>query len=170
MDSRLAQLNRGSFLQHIISLSTPKASLLSQLDILSFGSPEQSSSGDETMRHRKHLQTFQDEAQQERRPIKNCFYDVRIKQHFFRGRRHVVFVFSNVSTEKELERERVQKKYTRIMFASINHEARTPINVVLHGLRLIKPGIRKKDMKTFVICESSLQFLMMLVNDQLDFA
>jgi hypothetical protein len=48
---------------------------------------------------------FKDLAEQEqieRKPINGDFYDVRIKTHYFGGQRQVVFVFTNVSAEKEL--------------------------------------------------------------------
>lgn len=55
-------------------------------------------------------------------------YDVRIKTHWSGSNRCVIFVFTNVSAEKNLQRELVMKQYTQIMFASVNHELRTPIN------------------------------------------
>jgi len=55
---------------------------------------------------------------------------VRIKSHYSKGQRQVVFVFTNVSAEKELQRELVMKQYSQIMFTSINHELRTPINAI----------------------------------------
>lgn len=48
----------------------------------------------------------------ERKAINGVFYDVRIKTHYFGGQRQVVFVFTNVSAEKELQRELVMKEYS----------------------------------------------------------
>jgi hypothetical protein len=56
------------------------------------------------------------------------YYDVRIKTHWSGSNRCVIFVFTNVSAEKDLQRELVMKQYSQIMFTSINHELRTPIN------------------------------------------
>jgi hypothetical protein len=48
----------------------------------------------------------------ERKPINGIFYDVRIKTHYFGGQRQVVFVFTNVSAEKDLQRELTMKQFT----------------------------------------------------------
>jgi signal transduction histidine kinase len=62
------------------------------------------------------------------------------------------------------------KEYSQIMFTSINHELRTPINAMTNSLQLIKSQIPKTAMKYFEICDSSAKFLLSLVNDTLDFA
>jgi signal transduction histidine kinase len=62
------------------------------------------------------------------------------------------------------------KQYTRVMFAVSAHEFRTPISAALNGLSLIKPGIKPKFRQSYDIAWSSLEFLLMLVNDTLDFA
>ena len=65
---------------------------------------------------------------QEAPNVNGVYYDVRIKTHYWGTQRQVVFVFTNVSAEKELQRELVMKQYMQIMFTSISHEFRTPIN------------------------------------------
>ena len=95
---------------------------------------------------------------------------MRIKTHYFRNQRQIVFVFTNVSAEKDLQREQVMKQYTQIMYTSINHELRTPINAIINSLMIMKPHINQMAQQYFEICESSSGFLLSLVNDTLDFA
>jgi len=56
------------------------------------------------------------------------------------------------------------------MFAVSAHEFRTPINAAMNGLSLIKPGLKSKYKQSFDISWTSLEFLLALVNDTLDFA
>lgn len=56
------------------------------------------------------------------------------------------------------------------MFASNSHELRTPIGSGLNGLELMKNRIAPQDKKHFLVVKSSLEFLLMLVNNTLDFA
>lgn len=81
-----------------------------------------------------------------------------------------MFVFTNVSADKELQRELVMKEYSQIMFTSINHELRTPINAIQNSLQILKPFLSPIAIQYFEICESSSKFLLSLVNDTLDFA
>lgn len=62
------------------------------------------------------------------------------------------------------------KKYSQIMFASINHELRTPINAIQNSLQLMKPYVDQFAQEYFQICDSSSVFLLSLVNDTLDYA
>lgn len=62
------------------------------------------------------------------------------------------------------------KQYSQIMFASINHELRTPINAILNSLSCMSDKICPTVAQYLEICESSSQFLLSLVNDTLDFA
>ena len=82
----------------------------------------------------------------------------------------MVFVFTNVSAEKDLQRELVMKQYTQIMFTSVNHELRTPINGIQNSLQCLKPYVDPLAIQYFEICESSASFLLSLVNDTLDYA
>ena len=81
-----------------------------------------------------------------------------------------MFVFTNVSAEKDLQRELVMKQYSQIMFTSINHELRTPINAIINSLTCMKPFMVSMAQQYFEICETSSEFLLSLVNDTLDFA
>lgn len=56
------------------------------------------------------------------------------------------------------------------MFAVSAHEFRTPISAAMNGLSLIKPGLKSKYKQSFDISWTSLEFLLALVNDTLDFA
>lgn len=62
------------------------------------------------------------------------------------------------------------KQYTQIMFTSINHELRTPINAIQNSLACMKYSMDPSVQMYFEICESSSSFLLSLVNDTLDFA
>jgi signal transduction histidine kinase len=64
----------------------------------------------------------------------------------------------------------VMKKYSQIMFTSVNHELRTPINAIQNSLQCLKPFVDKSAIQYFQICESSSAFLLSLVNDTLDMA
>ena len=55
------------------------------------------------------------------------------------------------------------------MFASVSHELKTPINIVINCLRLIRSKAGRKIMKWVKIADVSCQFLLSLVNDTLDF-
>lgn len=57
-----------------------------------------------------------------------------------------------------------------MMFTSINHELRTPCNAIINGLQLMRPFINRASIKYYDICDSSVKFLLSLVNDTLDFA
>ena len=59
--------------------------------------------------------------------------------------------------------------YQEVMFASLSHELKTPINIVLNCLRLIKDKASLKLMKWISMADVSCQFLLSLVNDTLDF-
>ena len=56
------------------------------------------------------------------------------------------------------------------MFASVNHELRTPINAIQNSLTCMKPFVSTMGMMYLEICQSSSGFLLSLVNDTLDFA
>ena len=66
--------------------------------------------------------------------IDGAFYDVRIKSHSNDQGKQVIFIFTDVSDGKELQRQQVMGKYTQIMYASISHELRTPINAITNSL------------------------------------
>ena len=58
----------------------------------------------------------------------------------------------------------------QIMFTSISHELRTPINAIQNSLKLMTNDIGPGGKQFFEICESSSEFLLSLVNDTLDYA
>lgn len=79
-------------------------------------------------------------------------------------------MFTNVSAEKDLQREIVMKQYMHIMFTSISHELRTPINAITNSLTCMRTYVSPAGMFYLDICDSSSAFLLSLVNDTLDFA
>lgn len=95
---------------------------------------------------------------------------MRIQSHYFGTQRQIVFVFTNVSAEKGLQRELVMKQYMQIMFTSISHELRTPINAIQNSLTCMKSFVSPAGIFYLDICDSSSAFLLSLVNDTLDFA
>lgn len=56
------------------------------------------------------------------------------------------------------------------MFASSSHEFRTPIGSGLNGLELMEPWVAPEGRRHFTVVKSSLQFLLMLANNTLDYA
>lgn len=55
------------------------------------------------------------------------------------------------------------------MFASVSHELKTPINIVINCLRLIRNKANRKILKWVNIADVSCEFLLSLVHDTLDF-
>ena len=47
-------------------------------------------------------------------------------------------VFINTSSVKKLEKEKATNKCLRIMFSSISHEFRTPLNAFMNAVELLK--------------------------------
>lgn len=82
----------------------------------------------------------------------------------------MVLTFTNVSAEKELQRELATRDLTKIMYSSISHELRTPCNAITNGLELMFPMLPRICHGNYKICQTSLKFLMSLINDSLDFA
>lgn len=114
VDKRIANIDKDSFLPEMIMMATDEAMLLHMHQGLA-------SPCDEPDENEK-------QEQQPDEKFNGVYYDVRIKTHYFGTNRQVVFVFTNVSAEKDLQRELVGKQYMQIMFASTSHELRTPIN------------------------------------------
>jgi len=80
-----------------------------------------------------------------------------------------VIVFRDISVQQKLQRERSIQNYLQVMFASVNHELRTPINVVLNCIRCLEPSATPGQMRWLKIACTSSEFLLSLVNDTLDF-
>lgn len=62
------------------------------------------------------------------------------------------------------------KQYMQIMFTSISHELRTPINAIQNSLHCMRSSVSTAGLIYLDICDSSSSFLLSLVNDTLDFA
>lgn len=168
IDGRLAEVEPENFFKTIIDIATDKAVLLHLHDL----GKKQGERSNELDQERENS-SFKQMASQhgsERKTINDAIYEVRIKRHFFRGKRQVVIVFQNVSAEKQLEQEKLIREFSRTMFASSSHEFRTPIGSGLNGLELLEFWIPPQARKHFLVVRSSLQFLLMLVNNTLDFA
>ena len=43
----------------------------------------------------------------------------------------ILIVMRDISVLKQLQREKALQQYSELMFASINHELRTPINIIV---------------------------------------
>jgi signal transduction histidine kinase len=55
------------------------------------------------------------------------------------------------------------------MFASVNHELRTPINIIINCLLFLSDHVSPTAIKWVNIADTSCKFLLSLVNDALDF-
>ncbi len=76
---------------------------------------------------------------------------------------------ANMSTLARLEQEILLTKYSKIMFASVNHELRTPINVIISTLTLLSPLVLSEKAKSlFKIMQQSATLILHLINDTLD--
>ena len=105
VDKRIANIDKDSFLTEMINLATDEAMLLHMHQGLA-------SPCDQEVDDEGNLIVKQGEDKQEEDPDFNgVYYDVRIKTHYFGTQRQVVFVFTNVSAEKGLQREIVMKQY-----------------------------------------------------------
>lgn len=131
VDRRIALIDKESFLTEMIALATDDAMLLhmhqglaSPCDVEDENAEEAAAKAEEKKKEEENKPVEQGQSSQ----FNGVYYDVRIKTHYFGTQRQIVFVFTNVSAEKELQREIVMKQYSQIMFASVNHELRTPIN------------------------------------------
>jgi signal transduction histidine kinase len=56
------------------------------------------------------------------------------------------------------------------MFASVNHELKTPINVITNCLICLKSKTDNSGLRWINMAETSCKFLLSLVNDTMDFA
>jgi len=103
------------------------------------GQNSQAGAAEQLQRHNFHNIAEQKVA--DKKTINDDYYDARLKNHNFRGRKQTVIIFSNVTAVKQLEQERVIKDFTRIMTASNYHEFRTPIGAGLNALMLLRSSI-----------------------------
>jgi signal transduction histidine kinase len=170
IDSKFKNIPKADFLSAIIDMAADEAVMLQ----LCFDKVEDCE--DNERRLLSDLESARkpkepaDKKELERNPIDGVYYDVRIRTHFFGGEKQVVFAFTNISAEKELQREIAMRDLTKIMFTSINHELRTPCNAISNGLELILPHLPRICMQYYLICQSSLSFLLSLIGDTLDYA
>ena len=124
VDHRIADVNKDCFLSDMIQMATDDAVLLQMHQGLA--SPcddieviENEGQGAATGKDEKPEELAEGgEGEQnsvnqgpEGQNINGVYYDVRIKTHYWGTQRQVVFVFTNVSAEKELQRELVMKQY-----------------------------------------------------------
>lgn len=74
----------------------------------------------------------------------NCnntnIHHVVIKSQWF-DKKSVMIEITNMSAVVRLEQEILLTKYSKIMFASVNHELRNPINVINNTLILLLPFV-----------------------------
>ena len=67
------------------------------------------------------------------------FFNVKsIKVNWKDNKESFMHVFINTTQVKKLEQERANRQYQQIMFASLSHELRTPINAFSNSLLLAK--------------------------------
>ena len=121
VDKRLKLINQDVFLESMLNIATDEAMLLHMHHGLQAVCDQDVSDEDEEQAPKPKEEEKKDDSF-------GSYYDVRIKTHWSGSNRCVIFVFTNVSAEKDLQRELVMKQYSQIMFTSINHELRTPIN------------------------------------------
>ena len=80
-------------------------------------------------------------------------------------------IIQDLSVQNELERQRAMIKFEQIMFASINHELKTPINVIINCLNCIETCKSQTEQNKWIkVALNSCKMLYSLVMDTLDFA
>lgn len=157
------------FLNQMIEMSKEETVLLHMHQAVSSPCDEDSSMEE----NKSDEEGLVEQEKKEKTPWDDLYYDVKIKSLFTPGdkEQQIIFIFTDVSAEKELQRELVMKQYSSVMFASVSHELRTPINAIQNSLvRLRNAAIDTSMTKYLDICTSSSSFLLSLVNDTLDFA
>jgi len=85
------------------------------------------------------------------RPENTLYYDLMVQglkmDSESAENSQLLFCFSNVSAKKHLKQELIINYRIKIMFASISHEFRTPINSIQNSLMHIKQVIACHDQK-----------------------
>lgn len=117
VDHRIADIDRDSFLNDMIQLATDDAMLLHMHQGLVNPCDEESEndiagSGVEASGDQPKKKSWEERQKEDAdADFNGTYYDVRIKTHYFGTQRQIVFVFTNVSAEKGLQRELVMKQY-----------------------------------------------------------
>jgi hypothetical protein len=123
IDGRLASIPQDVFLETLINLATDEGMLLQMFQTFDPKKcAEEELKAQELSRGNARITIEEIKVEEkpapamfneaERKPINGVFYDVRIKTHYFGGQRQVVFVFTNVSAEKDLQRELTMKQFS----------------------------------------------------------
>ena len=123
------------------------------------------------------------------------YYNVKTVQLKWGANRYsYIHVFVNTTAVKQIEVEKTRNDWLQLMFSSISHEFRTPLNAfsnsalllesnykqLLHNIdrlvpkvlvdKIISPSQRESNGRFYTICKISTASLMSLVEDILDLA
>ena len=87
----------------------------------------------------------------------NLFYSIKTIKVNWKNRDSFMHVFVNTTQIKRLEEERANREWQQLMFASLSHDMRTPLNAFSNSLKLIDltfDEVKKKILKHREINES----------------
>ena len=123
------------------------------------------------------------------------FYIVKtLKVKWIQSRDSFIHVFVNATTIKKFEKEKARNEWLQLMFSSVSHEFRTPINAFMNSIQFLESNyhlmveklnnwangnlvkevlpeqLKESNEKFFKICKISSSSLMWLVEDILDLA
>ena len=126
---------------------------------------------------------------------KSKFYIVKtLKVKWIHNKDSFIHVFVNATTIKKFEKEKARNEWLQLMFSSVSHEFRTPINAFMNSIQFLESNyhlmveklnnwansnlvkevlpeqLKESNEKFFKICKISSSNLMWLVEDILDLA
>ena len=88
----------------------------------------------------------------------------------FRNENHHLIMLKNLTKIIRLEKLQVENHFFEMLTATVSHDMRTPLNVIMGLLNALEGLIQDENCLRFLkIIRNSSNFLMFLVSDLLDF-
>ena len=88
----------------------------------------------------------------------------------FRNENHHLIMLKNLTKVIRLEKLQVENHFFEMLTATVSHDMRTPLNVIMGLLNALEGLIQDENCLRFLkIIRNSSNFLMFLVSDLLDF-
>jgi len=97
---------------------------------------------------------------------KNKRFSIELRKIMFDGKESIIFVLEDLTVSMELEKQKLNKKFERMFFASFTHEIITPINGIIGLLEIMKgESISEPIFKNIRTAKQTCKLLLYLVND-----